>query len=293
MGVDELLDGLDDDVEQDIKPRDPAKRGYPFATYERCLVLQVTEGRYTSAELYAESMSSGARAQKVVRIYSQTASLERTVLLRGRWYPTPVRVGDYMNIVGTIPERSTEVVIDDSSHHLMPILHPDTLVSSTHLSDAYSCIRRAVLRDRVREIRDDGPTTPVMLIGTLLHDLFQSCAQKNQWDDKAIEDTVWQLIASSLERLWECGIDENSAFKQVIECKGIYQDWARKYMHGSAEQGAPFTLSSNASRGEDADNAVSISKVLAIEENVWSPKFGLNGKIDLTIQTKYRDGTTL
>ncbi|KAJ1938921.1 DNA replication endonuclease-helicase Dna2, partial [Linderina macrospora] len=64
-------------------------------------------------------------------------------------------------------------------------------------------------------------------------------------------------------------------------------------MHGSAEKGAPFKLSSNGSRDGGGDDMVAISKVLAIEENVWSPKFGLNGKIDLTIQTKYRDGTTL
>jgi DNA replication ATP-dependent helicase Dna2 len=40
--------------------------------------------------------------------------------------------------------------------------------------------------------------------------------------------------------------------------------------------------------GENTPKLASVSKVLDIEENVWSPSFGLKGKIDATVQVTFR-----
>lgn len=50
--------------------------------------------------------------------------------------------------------------------------------------------------------------------------------------------------------------------------------------------------------GQNIDSrCLSINKILDIEENIWSPTFGLKGKIDATVQVVLRggqnDGATL
>lgn len=50
--------------------------------------------------------------------------------------------------------------------------------------------------------------------------------------------------------------------------------------------------------GQNTDSrCLSINKILDIEENIWSPTFGLKGKIDATVQVVLRggrnDGATL
>ncbi|KAJ2554250.1 DNA replication endonuclease-helicase Dna2 [Coemansia sp. RSA 1933] len=275
-----------------------------FKMYEKCLTLLVTEDHYTNTQVHVPPGTSGARLQKVVRVYSQTAVCERVVLLRDDWFSTPVSIGDYINLVGDITPSvcgpSGEVIIDtETSNTLLPVLHPDVLIACTHLAESFVCTRRAVLRDRVREIPDGSPPNTVMLIGTLLHDLFQSCALSNKWDDKTVTQTIWSLIADNIARLWECQIDESSVYQQISECIPVYQAWAKDYIHRDARYGSQYSVHRDANgngnhrnqrdstdQPEDA-KCMAISKVINMEENVWSPKFGLKGKIDLTVLAQY------
>ncbi|KAJ2850866.1 DNA replication endonuclease-helicase Dna2 [Coemansia brasiliensis] len=307
IDFDELMDGLDgfDDMIQTpaqsestetaaVDATDAGTNGQQvdgndsqrFRNYERCLTLLVTEGWYVEGQQqHVQAGTRGARQQKVVRVYSQTAVRERTLLLRSEWAATPIKIGDYVNIVGSLEQAETsngELVIDSQYSDVLPILHPDILVSCTRLSDAFSCMRRAVLRDRVREIPEGNEPLTVMLLGTLLHDLFQGCAQTNQWDDAAMGELIRKLIETNIERLWECGVDEATVHGQVAEIVPVYQQWAQMYMHARPQPQAQYV-----EQGRPSDERVAVTRVLNVEENVWSPKFGLQGKIDLTIMAQY------
>ncbi|KAJ1667443.1 DNA replication endonuclease-helicase Dna2 [Coemansia sp. RSA 1646] len=272
-----------------------------FKRYEKCLTLLVTENHYTSNQSHVPPGTPGSRLQKVVRVYSQTAVCERVVLLRDDWFATPISIGDYINIVGDITPNvcspSGEVIIDtETSNSLLPVLHPDVMIACTHLSDSFVCTRRAVLRDRIRQISDGSPPTTVMLIGTLLHDLFQTCALSNRWDNTTMSETIRSLIADNIALLWECQIDETSVQQQIFECIPVYQAWAKSYMHRNARCGSRYSIhrdssnqrnQMNAADPSEDSKAMAISKVINMEENVWSPKFGLKGKIDLTVLAQY------
>ncbi|KAJ1791748.1 DNA replication endonuclease-helicase Dna2 [Coemansia sp. RSA 2167] len=286
---DDLMQGLDDFDDIDATAQDPSDQSIDntqsqrFRDYEKCLVLLVTDGWYSSTQNHAEGGGSGVWRQKVVRVYSQTAVRERILLLRSEWYETPISIGDYVNIVGTLCGSETEageVVIDSQRTNILPILHPDILVSCTHLADTISCVRRAVLRDRVREISEGAPST-VMLVGTLLHDLFQTCALQNKWDDEMMRETIWKLVRLNVERLWECNMDEESAVRQVEEIVPVYQQWARTYMRGHVQDDAQYTGHGN--------GTVAVAQIMNMEENVWSAKFGLKGKVDLTVLAQYAE----
>ncbi|KAJ2081132.1 DNA replication endonuclease-helicase Dna2 [Coemansia sp. RSA 988] len=278
----DLMDGLEEEVEEVT----PSQR---YKDCERCLTLLVTDGCYNDTQQQIPLGTPGARTQKIVRVYSQTAVRERIVLLRDEWEATPIRIGDYLNLVGEIGKEDV-VVVDSRGANVLPILNPDTLVSCTHLSDSFTCLRRAVLKDRISEITDGKPPSTVMLIGVMLHDLFQSCALKNKWDDATMGKTIYELIESNVERLWECQLDEASVYEQVSEVVPEYQAWAQKYMHGSAQADAQYRTHRG---GAQASGSVAVSGILNMEENVWSEKFGLKGKIDLTVLAHYVDGRML
>ena len=68
---------------------------------------------------------------------------------------------------GTFDSEAGLCILDNSADHYL-VIHPDTLVSGTTVSMATKCLRQSVLNERFRT--DDQ--SEVMLIGTLLHDLF-------------------------------------------------------------------------------------------------------------------------
>ena len=65
-------------------------------------------------------------------------------------------------------------ILDNSSDHYV-VVHPDTLVSGTTVSMATKCLRQSILNER---FRTEGQNE-AMLIGTLLHDLFDLAMEFN------------------------------------------------------------------------------------------------------------------
>ena len=58
-------------------------------------------------------------------------------------------------------------ILDNSTDQYL-VVHPDTLVSGTTVSMATKCLRQSILNERFRT----EDQSEAMLIGTLLHDLF-------------------------------------------------------------------------------------------------------------------------
>ena len=65
-------------------------------------------------------------------------------------------------------------ILDNSTDHFL-VVHPDTLVSGTTVSMATKCLRQSILNER---FRTEGQNE-AMLLGTLLHDLFDLAMEFN------------------------------------------------------------------------------------------------------------------
>ena len=68
---------------------------------------------------------------------------------------------------GTFEPDSGVCVLDNQVDHYI-LVHPDTLVSGTTVSMATRCLRRSIFNERFRT----EDQNEAMLMGTLLHDLF-------------------------------------------------------------------------------------------------------------------------
>uniref|UniRef100_A0A671YJK1 DNA replication ATP-dependent helicase/nuclease n=1 Tax=Sparus aurata TaxID=8175 RepID=A0A671YJK1_SPAAU len=127
------------------------------------------------------------------------------------------------------------------------VLLPDSLISGTSISSSIRCMRRAVLGDMFKSF--DGGSKQ-MLNGTMVHEVFQRAA------------TAKDFSLGTLSKL------------------------ADQALHSPKYLGDIPSHSRAPSRGQDSAAVVMVTELADIEENVWSPRFGLKGKIDVTARIR-------
>ena len=211
----------------------------------------------------------------------------RTVHLRGDWYNTSASTKAYVHVLGEFDSAGACVV--DNEHNML-ILHPDQLVSSTVVADSFECMRRAVLQDRVKATSE---ASAPLVYGTLLHEIFQAALMANKWDTLSLNVVIDNTIEKHIEDLYTIRIEPNAAREHLLTKTCEMQAWAKQFVSSTPKPDAVAE-----GRGHDKIN-MCVSKLLDVEEHVWSPMYGLKGNIDATVQVtmhpvrRPQDSTTL
>ncbi|CAK7225670.1 DNA replication endonuclease-helicase Dna2 [Sporothrix bragantina] len=208
----------------------------------------------------------------VVQADGEKKDSGRAVHLRGDWFNTSASIKAYIHVLGEF-DSSGMCVIDDD--HGMLILHPDQLLSSTVVAESFSCTRRAVLQDRVKET---GTVGPPLVYGTLVHEIFQDALLANEWSHDFLSTAADNTIQKHLEELYTIKVDVPTAREYLLTRTRELASWADLFVNPKPKPGAM----AEGRNGEKVN--MSISKLLDIEEHVWSPMYGLKGNIDATIQ---------
>uniref|UniRef100_A0A665UC48 DNA replication ATP-dependent helicase/nuclease n=1 Tax=Echeneis naucrates TaxID=173247 RepID=A0A665UC48_ECHNA len=179
-----------------------------------------------------------------------------TCLLKDGWEMTPVFRGDVVHLEGQSDGGSW--LVDNQQGFL--VLLPDTLISGTSVSSSIRCMRRAVLGDMFKSF--DGGSKH-MLNGTMVHEVFQRAATANDFSLEMLSKLADQCIQSRTHGTVLSTEADNMSFH---EC-------------------SPGN-SRSLSRDQDSSAVITVTELADIEENVWSPRFGLKGKIDVTAQVQ-------
>lgn len=102
---------------------------------------------------------------------------------------------------------------------------------------------------------------------------------------------VDHIVVSQLEALYGAGLDEDAARRELLSVSGPILNWHRSFIAGGANlQGGHSARGGGeggfASLGPDGVPAarVTVSRVLATEDDVWSPVLGLKGIMDATVE---------
>ncbi|KAK5112827.1 hypothetical protein LTR85_011161 [Meristemomyces frigidus] len=249
---------------------------------QRYKVKQVVDGEYKD--------SKGRQCPEMVLMAEDERTKRMTaVTLRGSWAWTSVAAG---NIVHVAHLRQTDsypavpasppgqITVSDDEHSALLIVHPDHMLSATTVADSFDCTRKAVLQDRIKAT---GETSKPMVYGKILHEILQQALSANRWDAAFLADLVEKTVGSHVEGLWELGMkDTVLAVEEITAKMGELAGWAKVFV--AAEP-------SDVSLVDDKPEKVwmSISKLIAIEEHVWSPRYGLKGNIDATVQSTLID----
>jgi DNA replication ATP-dependent helicase Dna2 len=232
-----------------------------------------------SVEDTSYSIDGKTRFEKILQLQEDRTNQPCTLHLRDDWITTPVETGDLINVIGIF--NNNTCIVDNPSGIL--VLHPDNLVSSTHVADSFKCIRRAVLQDHVKAT---GEATKPLVYGSIIHELFQKAISVMDFSTAHLEGIIDTLVVQHIEQLYCIGITPVDATTDLREKIWLLQAWAEVFV---AAQPSVYSFMADHCGSNDAKPKVSISKILDIEEHIWSPTYGLKGNIDATVQVTVQE----
>ena len=227
------------------------------------------------------------------------------IALCDEWQKSQVQPQDIVRVVLTNldgsyqswesrPDRGTIVVTRNCN---IFILHPDTLISGTTVADSFVCIRKSVLSGRVPQGNiANTPGGEAALFGSMIHDLFQTIlaldsnsrdysapinvSQTGGVSDDSVFQSLEKVVIKHTEELYACNVSEIHAKEVLRRILPEILDWYTQFMgHGDYRTTNGVTI-----RHTNEEHTIIVTEVHDIEELIWSPIFGIKGKIDASIQ---------
>jgi DNA replication ATP-dependent helicase Dna2 len=191
-------------------------------TYLRCIVLAVSKESITNQH----GRTSDQLVLRLRRARSEE-DMSRTTLrlyMRDDWTRTVVHPGTTVHLVEAQTMSDASFMIDNQTGFL--IVHPDTLLSGTVVSDSITCSRRSVLASRIKAA---GDRTPALLYGSMLHELFQRGLLHGFAPDR-VQEFCREVVQMFVEDLWCLGETEQVAEQHLMEMAAGYRAWAAAFL---------------------------------------------------------------
>ncbi|XP_070525897.1 DNA replication ATP-dependent helicase/nuclease DNA2 isoform X3 [Cardiocondyla obscurior] len=247
-------DELDNFVDQEWHPE------IDFTTLQRCKISDVKRESTITILTVQHLASEGID----------------TVACSGFWKDIQIQISDIVTIQA---RKDLQYWIVDNNNGLI-VTQPDLLISGTTITSGLFCNRRAVLAEKFKKIESlpnlSGDYS-VMTVGSLVHEWLQKALQENIFAlsdvikllDNILQskDTISYLYASDLS-LVDCR-------KRMMEYAPRIFEFIQHYIKGNKQQ--HISNLKNNFQG-------SINSIQDIEENVYIPKLGIKGRVDVTAE---------
>lgn len=194
---------------------------------------------------------------------------ESKLLVRGDSAELDFTEGDVIHLILTSPQSPKLV---DNTNNLL-IWHPDVLISLTVVADQFFCPRKTVLNSRISHPGE--PSIP-LLVGNMVHEIFQACMITERWGPGFLRELLDAEIEGRRIEIYAIGNIEDELRLAVEKHFAYISTWFETF-----HKKAPVAIPTN--KPSQVIN-FSVSEVVDIEENVWSPMFGLKGMADVTLR---------
>lgn len=208
----------------------------------------------------------------MLSVKDEKKRLLKLIILRQSWYDSRCTKGSYVHLIGEF-DRTGQCVVDDADN--MIILHPDHLISATVIADSFTCMRRAVLQDRVKAT---GAAETSQVYGHILHEIFGEALKANDWGEQKLRAIIERIVPAYVESLYEINAQLDVAVEYLMSKMPQLMGWAALFVRSLP------TAESVVQDRHGSLALLSINKLLELEEHVWSPMYGLKGNIDATVQ---------
>ncbi|XP_027965530.1 DNA replication ATP-dependent helicase/nuclease DNA2 isoform X1 [Eumetopias jubatus] len=256
------------------------------ASFSKTVLSRGMDNRYLVLAVNIVQNEEGTHEKHLIITASQSLENKELCILRNDWCSVPVEPGDIIHLEGDC--LSDTWIIDEDFGYL--ILYPDMLISGTSIASSIRCMRRAVLNET---FRSSDPATRQMLIGTVLHEVFQK-AISNSFAPEKLQDFTLQTVQEirHLKEMYRLSLNQEEIKQEVEEYLPSFSKWARDFMHKYTSGDFPQMQLSLPSDSNNTNSTCNIEVInsLDIEESIWSPRFGLKGKIDVTVGVKIHRG---
>ncbi|XP_053357959.1 DNA replication ATP-dependent helicase/nuclease DNA2 [Clarias gariepinus] len=280
-----LLDDswFNDEMEQSLvepehkKSKLEKKRSIP----EHVVLASGVHNRYWVLDVQETTGAHGYAEKHLTITCSKSSHPTETCILKDGWEDTPVAHGDIIHLEGDCVSGLWE--INRNSGFL--ILIPDVLISGTSIAGSVRCMRRGVLGEMFKSL--DGGSKQ-MLNGTIVHDIFQKAAMSLDFSPEKLEKLASEALLrpNYLGQMYSLKLTQADMKQEVEEYIPAIAEWAKDYLCTSQQarqkQLSLRLPSDGALSREDSNCSITVTDFVDIEENIWSPRFGLKGKIDVT-----------
>ncbi|CAH6789767.1 DNA replication ATP-dependent helicase/nuclease DNA2 [Phodopus roborovskii] len=259
------------------------------AFFPKTVLSQGEDNRYLVLAVETVQNERGDEEKRLFITASVEQEREELCILRNGWCSVPVEPGDIIHLEGNCTSETW--IIDDDFGYF--ILYPDMLISGTSVASSIRCMRRAVLSETFRV---SDPATRQMLIGTILHEVFQKAISESFAPEK-LQELAFHTLEEirHLKEMYRLNLSPDEIKCEVEEYLPSFSKWAEDFMQKGPSTEFPQMQLSLPSDGSNRNSScnVEVIKSLDIEESIWSPRFGLKGKIDVTVGVKiHRDCKT-
>ena len=212
---------------------------------------------------------------------------EKECVLRGSWADTKLKCGDIINIL-CVDKDAEKIVINDLNG--LVVVNPDILVSGTSIVSTLFCMRKAVLNER---FKGQDSRSRTMLIGTLVHELLQDSLRMDLRTFDQIQRQLESCLSKPeiLKSLLALGMTQVEMKKEVTPFLTHIQYFTDKYVLGKNVVVPEPAFSVSSRDGKPQTWPGKVQAIRDIEENIWSPRLGIKGKVDLTIQVRKANDT--
>lgn len=291
------LSAFDEDLELPSLPQNlypirnpsvpPRPAGYQPTPWSRCTVKFASDGlRFADGAIPPlEKLSLGSPSRlsggKTIIVETPVETL-RVVHLKERWADVRVCTGDTVNIISpnlSDPSRVIEVTLKDPSTFL--ILHPDLMITMTSIANSMPCPRKPILNTLVKV---PGPSNKAMLYGNILHGLLQRALMEQGFDAAETRKRIDEELKKESTRLdigsADLGI-EDVRLEIGLRSEAGFESFGNKWACAEPQP----TGELHAMSGE-SPSLLAINGLHEVEEDIWSPKWGLKGKVDASVQIK-------
>ncbi|KAM7072983.1 DNA replication ATP-dependent helicase/nuclease DNA2 isoform 1-T1 [Molossus nigricans] len=284
LGVLELL--MEKSFWQEAEPPAEEFQKKVEAFSSKTVLSRGMDNRYLVLEVSVVQNEEGNHEKHLIITASQSLEYKELCILRNDWCFVPVEPGDIIHLEGDCIADTW--IIDEDFGYL--ILYPDMLISGTSIASSIRCMRRAVLSET---FRSSDQATRQMLIGTVLHEVFQK-AIIDSFAPEKLQELACQTVQEirHLKEMYRLNLNQDEVKQEVEEYLPSFSKWAGDFMRKYTSTDFPQMQLPLPSDGND-NNAtcnIEVIKPLDIEESIWSPRFGLKGKIDVTVGVKIHRG---
>ncbi|KAK7088075.1 hypothetical protein V1264_022042 [Littorina saxatilis] len=206
-----------------------------------------------------------------------TADVIKKAILRDSWSDTHIAAGDIVHFLpreGHTPvlhDSDDDIVIDDDGGHM--VVNPDLLLSGTTIVSGVYCLRRSVLNEKFKGVDSKNVH---MLYGSIIHSLFQEVLKDRLVKTEEIMAIAKTIVQSNkfLHEMYGQLASETKVMEEIKAYIPPLQAWFKK--HVPARNGLNTAKCSE----------MSVVQIHDIEETIWSPRLGVKGKIDMTVEVE-------
>ncbi|CAI1768670.1 hypothetical protein SEUBUCD646_0O03300 [Saccharomyces eubayanus] len=224
--------------------------------------------------------------QKILECIDAKGELS-SVVVRHPWVYLEFEAGDVIHIIEGKNIENKRLLSDDKNpktqlaNDNLLVLNPDILFSATSVGSSVGCLRRAILQMQFKDPR--GEPSLVMTLGNIVHELLQDSITYKLSHSKISMEYLVQKLDSLLETYSFAIMICNEEIQYVKEL--VIKEHAENILHFvnkyvSKNNYGCYTSVSGTRRTQP----ISISNVIDIEENIWSPIYGLKGFLDATVE---------